>query len=251
MASPDHTLAALFGPHSAPLGAHSHPCSYLPGLTATDEAWLSTAVNPAAYHELMNRGFRRSGHILYRPVCEACQACVPIRIPAATFALSRSQRRNLRRNRDVQVSVGMPELTQEKFDVYRRYLRHQHNDSNQGDDADSLREFLYSSCVRTLEFEYRDARGALLGVSIADFSRQSLSSVYHFFEPAHARRGIGVYSVLREIEWCRAGGVPWYYLGYWVQGCRTMEYKSRYRPCELLIDGRWQVQGDSQVRNHP
>lgn len=239
MASPDHTLTALFGPRSVPLGRHSHDCSYLPGLTATDEAWLSTGLNPLAYHELMNRGFRRSGLVLYRPACDGCRACVPIRIPAGEFAPSRSQRRVARRNADVRVSVGAPHLTDEKYEVYRRYLHHQHGGSPQGDDIESLREFLYASCVRSIEFEYRDPAGALLGVSIADRCPKSLSAVYHFFDPAHAQRSIGVYSVICEIAWCRENDVPWYYLGYWVQGCRAMEYKNQYRPFELLTDSGW------------
>ncbi|MBE7490442.1 MAG: arginyltransferase [Planctomycetes bacterium] len=239
MASPDNSLPALFGPHSLPLGTHSHPCNYLPGLEATDEAWLSTGLNPLAYHELMNRGFRRSGHILYRPVCGTCHKCVPIRVPTHEFAPGKSQRRNLRRNADVRPHVAPPRLTDEKLAVYRRYLAVQHSNSPQGADAESLREFLYSTCVQSIEFEYRDSAGNLLGISIADLCNESLSSVYHYFDPAHSRRGIGVFSVLKEIEWARQRGIPWYYLGYWIQGCPTMNYKANYRPHELLVDGRW------------
>lgn len=239
MSSPDHTLTALFGSRSVPLGTHSHPCSYLPGLTATDEAWLSAGLSPAAYHELMNRGFRRSGHILYRPVCDGCRKCIPIRVPVAEFAPSKSQRRVLQRNLDVALAATPPRLTAEKHEVYQRYLAAQHQQSPQGSDAESLREFLYSSCVHTIEFEYRDARGMLLGVSIGDISKQSLSSVYHYFDPLHHKRSIGVLSVLREIAWARAHGLAHYYLGYWIQGCATMDYKARYQPHELLVQGQW------------
>ncbi len=224
--------------------AHSHPCNYLPGLTATDEAWLSAGLNPAAYHELMNRGFRRSGHILYRPQCEACHKCIPIRVPVAQFVASKSQRRVLQRNVDVVLSAASPRLTAEKHEVYQRYLAAQHQQSPQSSDAESLREFLYSSCVSTIEFEYRDSRGMLLGVSIGDTSKHSLSSVYHYFDPLHERRSIGVLSVLREIEWARNQNIPHYYLGYWIQGCTTMDYKAKYRPHELLVQGQW-VRGAS------
>lgn len=245
MASPDNSLPALFGSRSLPLGTHSHPCNYLPGREATDEAWLSTGLNPRAYHELMNRGFRRSGHILYRPVCASCRMCVPIRVPTATFAPSKSQRRNLRRNADVRVYVAPPRLSDEKLGVYRRYLAGQHQGSPQGTDAESLREFLYSTCVQSIEFEYRDNAGVLLGVSIADLCNESLSSVYHFFDPAHAKRGIGVFSVLKEIEWAGQRGIPQYYLGYWIQGCATMDYKAQYNPHELLVDGQWVAGSES------
>lgn len=239
MTSPDDALPALFGARSLPLGSHSHACNYLPGLTATDEAWLSTGLNPLAYHELMNRGFRRSGHILYRPVCESCRKCVPIRVPTREFAPTRSQRRTLKRNHDVRVYVAPPKLSDEKLAVYRKYLASQHAGSPQTADAESLREFLYSTCVQSIEFEYRDGTGTLLGVSIADLCNESLSSVYHYFNPDHARRSIGVFSVLREIEWARERGIPHYYLGYWIEGCETMDYKAQYSPHELLVDGQW------------
>ncbi len=239
MTSHHPNLQTLIGPHSVPLGRHSHDCSYLPGLAATEEAWLAWQVKPAAYHELMNRGFRRSGNILYRTVCESCSKCIPIRIPVEKFKPSKTQRRVLRRNADVSMSVQEPEVTAEKHDVYRRYLHMQHRHSPQGADMESFRDFLYSSCVDTIEIEYR-AQGKLLGVSICDKSRRSLSSVYHYFEPGEAQRSIGTHSILKEIEWCRNQGIPHYYLGYWVQGCRTMDYKIGYRPHQLLIDGQWQ-----------
>lgn len=246
MASPDSNLAALFGSRSLPLGTHDHACNYLPGLEATDEAWLSTGLNPLAYHQLMNRGFRRSGHILYRPVCGTCRKCVPIRVPTREFKPSKGQRRTLRRNADVRVYVSPPILTDEKLAVYRRYLAAQHAGSPQTGDAESLREFLYSTCVQSIEFEYRDAQGALLGVSIADLCNESLSSVYHYFDPAHGKRSIGVFSILREIEWARERAIPYYYLGYWIEGCPTMDYKADYGPHELLIDGQWVARSNDQ-----
>ncbi|MBK8207476.1 MAG: arginyltransferase [Planctomycetes bacterium] len=240
MGTQNVSVPTLIGPHSVPLGLHSHECSYLPDRQATEEAWLAWQVSPAAYHELMDRGIRRSGNILYRTRCQGCRMCVPIRVPVADFKPTRSQRRVLRRNADVQMSISEPELTPEKHDVYKRYLAAQHDKSPQGADEDSLREFLYSSCVASIEVEYRDPQGRLLGVSICDISRRSMSSVYHFFEPAEAKRSIGVFSVLSEIELCRRKKIPHYYLGYWVKGCSTMEYKQHYRPFELLVNGKWQ-----------
>lgn len=234
------TIETLIGPHSVPLGRHSHPCSYLPGLTATEEAWLSWQISPAAYHELMNRGFRRSGNILYRTACRGCKSCIPIRVPVDDFKPSKSQRRALNKNADVRVIPQEPRLTREKHDLYTRYLQVQHRGSPQGADMESMRDFLYSSCVASVEIEYRDEGGKLLGVSICDVSKVSFSSVYHFFDPEEGRRSMGVFSVLKEIELCRLRGVPWYYLGFWVEGCRTMEYKNHYRPYELLVDGEWE-----------
>lgn len=240
MSSHPPSAQALIGAHSVPLGMHSHDCSYLPGLTATEEAWLAWQVKPAAYHELMDRGFRRSGNILYRTACNACRKCVPIRVPADEFKPSKSQRRVLRRGADVSMTVREPELTEEKHDAYQRYLFAQHRRSPQGSDIESLREFLYSSCVDSIEIEYRDRVERLIGVSICDISERSLSSVYHYFDPQQAWRSPGVYSALREIELCREMGIPYYYLGYWVEGCKSMDYKRGYNPHELLINGQWE-----------
>ncbi|MCA8946298.1 MAG: arginyltransferase, partial [Planctomycetes bacterium] len=108
------------------------------------------------------------------------------------------------------------------------------------DDIESMRDFLYTSGVATVEICYRDHGGRLLGVSLCDVSRRSISSVYHFFEPNESRRSLGVFSAVKEIELCRDKQVPYYYLGFWIEGCKAMEYKNRYAPCELLIDGEWQ-----------
>lgn len=233
------SIEALIGPHSVPLGAHSHDCSYLPDRIATEEAWLVWQLSPAAYHELMDRGFRRSGNIIYRTACEGCRKCVPIRVRAAEFKPSKSQRRVLNRNTDVEMFVQEPQLTREKHDVYKRYLQAQHDKSPQGEDIESMRDFLYTSGVATVEICYRDQRGRLLGVSLCDVSRRSISSVYHFFEPDESRRSLGVFSAVKEIELCRDKQVPYYYLGFWIEGCKAMEYKNRYGPCELLVDGEW------------
>lgn len=233
------TVETLIGPQGVPLGHHSHDCGYLPARRATEEAWLAWELAPAAYHELMNRGFRRSGNILYRAACRGCRACIPIRVPAAEFKPGKSQRRAVNRNDDVRMTVQEPLLTLEKHELYVRYLDSQHRGSPQGADIESLRDFLYSSCVATIEIEYRRDDGRLLGVSICDASRRSISSVYHFFDPDEPRRSMGVFSIVKEIELCRRKGIPYYYLGFWVEGCGAMEYKNGYRPYELLVDGEW------------
>ena len=180
------SIEALIGPHSVPLGAHTHDCSYLPDRRATEEAWLVWQLSPAAYHELMDRGFRRSGNILYHTACEGCRKCVPIRVPVSEFKPSKSQRRVLNRNDDVDLYIHEPKLTREKHDVYRRYLQAQHAKSPQGEDIESMKDFLYTSCVATVEICYRDRLGKLLGVSLCDVSRRSISSACTSFSNARS-----------------------------------------------------------------
>jgi leucyl-tRNA---protein transferase len=131
-------------------------------------------------------------------------------------------------------------LTDEKVELYKRYLEMQHTGTSQTDDAEGLFDFLYKPVVSTVEIMYHDSVGDLLGVSIVDVSTDALSSVYHYFDPAQGRRSLGVFSAVFEIGLAKQWGRPHYYLGYWIDGCKTMQYKANYQPHEMLIDGIWQ-----------
>jgi arginyl-tRNA--protein-N-Asp/Glu arginylyltransferase len=217
-----------------------HECPYLTGRMATARWFVADRVAGNVYHQFMNAGFRRSGRLFYQPVCGGCRACVPIRVPVDSFWPSKSQRRTLRRNADVIVSVNpRPVVSDEKFALYTRYTRDWHG-KDDGDDFAGFESFLYASPVDTIEFEYRDATGRLLAVGICDGCADSLSSVYFYFDPAESKRGLGTFGALREIEYARERGMPFYYLGYWISGCGAMEYKSSFRPNQLLgTDGVW------------
>ena len=222
----------------------AHPCSYLPDRTATLRAFATRSMDPELYHDFMDAGFRRSGRTVYQPVCEGCGLCVPIRVPVDRFRPDKGQRRCARRNADLLVRAAEPKLTDEKFDLYQRYQRQWHDGPTATGDEDgersALEGFLYVSPVRTLEFEYRDRAGRLLAVGIADLCRRSFSSVYFYFDPDHRDRGLGTFGAVHEIAWAARAGIPHYYLGYWVSGCRKMLYKANFRPYELLDrDGRW------------
>jgi leucyl-tRNA---protein transferase len=177
---------------------------------------------------------------MYQPVCRGCRECRMIRVPVATFRPTKSQRRCRRRSADLAVSVAEPAATDEKYELYRRYVVGRHGRSAEDEGRASFERFLYESPVETAEFTYRDAGGRLLGVGICDLSRHSLSSVYFYFDPAESRRGLGTFGALYEIEFAQRLGIPHYYLGYWIDGCETMQYKSDFRPAELLWpDGLW------------
>lgn len=213
-------------------------CPYLPAREATHRSFAIDRLHPEVYHELMDRGYRRSGKVFYANCCRACQECRPIRVPSAAFRLSRSQKRVRRRNADLRVELGRPLCTSAKWDLFRFYCFYQHSRmmlSTYGE----FKSFLYESAVQTIELCY--FLGAeLVGVSIADASRRSLSSVYFYWNPRYAWRSLGTYSVLWEIDFCRRNDIPYYYLGFYVHGARTMEYKGLFRPCEILApDGRW------------
>jgi leucyl-tRNA---protein transferase len=218
-----------------------HPCPYMPGRVANNRAFLAERIDPEIYHAFMDAGFRRSGRVIYQPACPACRACVPIRVPVAQLLPSKSQRRCARRNADLLVDVTPARATDEKFDLYCRYAQARHR-PDELPDRSSFESFLHDSPVDTLEFAYRDATGRLLAVGICDVSRRALSSVYFYFDPAGSRRGLGTYGVLREIAFAREATIPYYYLGYWIEPCRSMRYKADFRPHELLHpDGQWRA----------
>ncbi len=217
-----------------------YDCPYLPDRLALQYGFATEALDADLYHALMERGFRRSGQIFYSMDCPSCHACVPLRVPVATFRRSKSQRRTARNNQDVRVEFAAPQFRTESYELYCRYLRHQHPDTPQDESETSFRDMLYGEVVDSLEARYFVGE-QLIGVSLLDITPQSLSAVYHFFEPELRERRIGVFSVLAEIEHARQLQIPHYHLGFWVKNAKTMDYKSDYGPNEVLISGFWQA----------
>ncbi len=215
------------------------PCPYLPGRAMRVRAFLARAMLPSDYQALMDRGFRRTGTMVYAPACEACSACIPLRVPVAAFTPSKSQRRVLRRNQDIEVTVRRPEADDATYALYRRYLAHQHPGGERDSDRESFRKSFVESCVDTYQIDYALV-GTLVAFSIVDACDTSLSAVYHAFDPDHARRSLGVHSALTEIALAQSMGVPHYYLGYWIAQSPAMAYKADYRPHEVLVDGMWE-----------
>ena len=221
-----------------------HACPYLPGRSSSSRAFWAQRMPGELYHRFMDAGFRRSGKVFYQPVCRGCRACQPIRVPVATFAPSKSQRRSVKRNADLTVTRVEPKPTAETFDLYRRYVSQWHDKdvSDPQEGWEAYASFLYDSPVDTVAYHYRDPAGQLFGVGICDLCDDSLSSVYFYHDPAQAARGLGTFGAVFEIDEARRLGIPYYYLGFWVDGCRTMQYKSSFRPNEILHpDGRWRA----------
>lgn len=214
------------------------PCPYLPGLMQQSEAYLCETLDGATYEKLMSSGFRRGGMVVYRPVCSACSACVPLRVLVKRFKPTRSMRRVWTRNAEVRVEQDDLVPTDEKHAIYQRYLATQH-DGTMSQKYDAFVEFLYDSPAETVEYCYRIG-DRLIGVSIVDRCPDGLSTVYMFFEPQMHRRSLGTFSILWEIEHCRRANLPYYYLGYHIADSRTMAYKARFRPAEALdAEHRW------------
>lgn len=232
--------------HSLPASDES-ACPYLPDQLSSSEGFFVEDFPGEVYQALLDRNFRRSGQLIYRPVCASCRACRQIRLPVADFRMSRSQRRVRRQNDDVSVILSSkPQPSDEKWEMFRSYLDERHDDTMPST-YEVFVDFLYASPVESIEFSYR-VDGRLIAVSIADVCPDALSSVYAYFDPAESKRSPGTLSVLSEIEYCRRMGLTYYYLGYYVAGSKTMEYKARFGPHELLDDAcGWVSGGASSV----
>ena len=163
-----------------------HPCPYLPRREACDRAFLADTLPPRLYHGLMDRGFRRSGKVIYQPTCRGCRACVPVRVRVDDFVPNKSHRRCLKRNADLSISETSLLPDEEKFELYQRYQRGRHGDTGHLD-WQSFVDFLYDSPIDTREFCYRDADGRLVAVGICDVCSASVSSVYFYYDPAELR----------------------------------------------------------------
>jgi arginyl-tRNA--protein-N-Asp/Glu arginylyltransferase len=224
----------------APERSSPSPCPYLPGRDSRILALRPERLDPPLYQAFLDLNFRRLGDVVYRPACDGCHECRQLRVDVGGFSPSRAQRRCRRANADLAVLTGPPEPTEEKLEVYRRYLASRHDGQMSGTREEFL-SFVHDAAPFTREVVFREPGGRLVGAGIFDETDRALSAVYFYFDPDLAARSPGVYNVLWLVEECARRRRRWLYLGYFVQGAPTMEYKGGYRPHQLLAEerGEW------------
>ncbi len=219
------------------------PCPYLPGRMERKVFTRLASENPGGLNDaLTHAGFRRSQGIAYKPACENCQACVSVRIPVARVAQSRWMRRITRHNEDLVAEITSAMATEEQYALLKRYLGARHAGGGMADmDAFDFAVMVEDSPVETHVVEYRNKAGQLMAACLTDVLSDGLSLVYSFFDPDLPERSLGSHVVLAQIELARSLGLEFVYLGYWIEGCRKMVYKSRFRPLEGLGPEGWKV----------
>ncbi len=222
--------------------AQEHPCSYLPGRSA-GSVFIdpSESVTAQLYGQLLEQGFRRSSNNIYRPHCGDCNACVSVRIVAQDFVASASQQKVMRRNQDLNVRAVSSEFREEHYQLYQRYIEQRHADGDMYPPSIAqFKSFLTSDLELVRFYEFR-AGEKLLAVAVTDVLPSGLSAMYTFFEPEDRRRSLGRYAILWQIQESLRLGLPYLYLGYWVQDCQKMSYKTQYQPLQGFINQYWQA----------
>jgi arginine-tRNA-protein transferase len=218
-----------------------HQCSYLDNEIAVN-AVLDPGIRltPALYSYMIDHGFRRSGSHVYAPHCPNCSGCISSRVDVTKFKPSRSQRRCMSTNADLEIYFTKARYTDEYFDLYQRYLINRHPGGGMSDTSpDKFRDFLIAQWCNTFFIEFR-LEGKLLGVAVSDELDQGYSAVYTFFDPLAHKRSLGTFAILWQIESARQRKAQFVYLGYLIEECNKMKYKADYRPLEVLSNGEWQ-----------
>jgi arginine-tRNA-protein transferase len=233
-----HPLAALRFYCTAP-----YACSYLPKRNARSQvASPAHRIDQDAYSQLLRLGFRRSGLFVYRPWCDNCRACIPVRLPVAQLTLTRSQRRAWRRHASLGVRESPLRYDEAHYRLYLRYQRRRHPDGGMSEDSgEQYSQFLLASPLETRLLEFVED-GALRMVSIIDLLDDGLSAVYTFFDPDIPGASFGTYSILWQARLCQSLNLPYLYLGYWIRDTHKMAYKANFHPLECRIHGSWRRQ---------
>jgi arginine-tRNA-protein transferase len=237
-------------------------CPYLPGRTERKVFAELKGDEAQTMAEALGRiGFRRSQNVVYRPSCDGCQACVSVRVPTASFAPTRSQRKLLARHADLEVHACEPWATEEQWALMRRYLASRHPGGGMAAmDSHDFADMIEQSPIDTVVVEYREPAtngqmGRLVGCCLTDKQSDGLSMIYSFYDPDLAsppgperegperngleRKGLGSFIILDHITRAARAGLPYVYLGYWIKDCDRMAYKRNFRPVEALIGGQW------------
>ena len=218
-------------------------CAYIEG-NHEQRLALDLTENPEAHDKLASAGFRRVENWAYKPVCQSCQACLPIRIDCANFRAGRNLSRIHKSNQDLVRSVSTKQVNESHYILFQEYLTSRHEDGQML--AMNFQEFtnmIHNSPIETFLVEYRDVTDELIGCIMIDVQKDGLSAVYSFFDPFSSNRSLGTFMILDMIELVKELDKRYLYLGFYVAQSRKMSYKARFAPSEIFQHGKWQSLG--------
>jgi leucyl-tRNA---protein transferase len=222
-----------------------YQCGYLPNQLAQSLiASPQYLVNTQIYSGLIQQGFRRSGKFAYRPHCEHCRACTPVRLVLDRFNASRSQQRAFKQHQDLSVRILPLGYQENHYALYAQYQRIRHAEENTqtaptNDDKEQYRQFLCHSNVESLMIEFSDAQDNVKIVSVVDVVQDGISAVYTFYDATDRKSSYGTFAIVWLCEWTKTLNLPYLYLGYWIANSQKMAYKQLFKPLEKLVDGEW------------
>ena len=204
-------------------------CGYFKDQESLFEEYLLEDMSEIEFEYLLAHGMRHFGDYYFRPRCHDCYQCIPIRVRAEDFKITRRQKRALRSCENVMVKMGVPKYTDEKFDLY---IRHKKKFSTLQDDVEDEQNFRLSFYVNTnfgVEFEYY-INDKLVGVALGDHTSNTFSAIYTFYYAEDSKLSLGTFSILKQLEFCQQKGVKFFYLGYYIGENQSLKYKGDFRP---------------------
>ena len=218
----------------------ANPCAYIEG-NVEQRLAVDLTSQPEAHDQLASAGFRRVENWAYKPVCQKCQACMPIRIDCVNFRQGRNLSRIYKSNQDLTRTISTKQVTQDHYILFQEYLTRRHEDGQMA--AMSYQEFtnmIHNSPIETFLVEYRDVAGELIACIMVDMQEDGLSAVYSFFDPLSTNRSLGTFMILDLIEMVKELGKSYLYLGFYIAQSRKMAYKARFSPAEIYQHGKWE-----------
>jgi leucyl-tRNA---protein transferase len=221
-------------------------CGYLPEQTWRLRYDVMESITLLDYQKKMADGWRRFGYSLFKPNCETCSACLSLRVNAEKFKPNRSQQRAFKQNHDLRLSIGSPQVDDARLELYDRFHRFQAEvvgwPLREPESVSSYYESFVDNPFQTQEWCYY-LGDQLVGVGYVDNMPQALSAIYFYYEPELKSRSLGTFNVLSIIDNAKKNAIPYAYLGYYVEGCRSLEYKANFKPNEVLSmkKGTWEL----------
>ncbi len=220
------------------IDSRSFQCGYFKDRKSLFEEYLLEDVSEVEFEYLLAHGMRHFGDYFFRPKCQDCYQCIPIRVRTDDFKPTRSQRRALNSCKNIEVKIGDPRYTEEKFELYLTHKERFHSLQDDVEDKQNFRLSFYVNTPFGIEFEYY-LDGKLLGVALADKTSQSFSAIYTFYDVPDKKMSLGTFSVLKQIEYALENKIKYFYLGYYIAENSSLLYKASFRPNEVYMDREW------------